>query len=204
MAKKRDLPRGIGSVSMRVHRTPKGWATKDRWKDARLKKSIWEKYNPESELGVKEFFKKENALDNSIDVYNMSVQVDYDSKAGGLSIDSQTFEVITLKGAESENGIYENVKESYSNMLFENTGDTFNPGFQEAIKRNTNIRTEEIRGFEELDKNSKPKLKSEDYQALLEGRYIVKDLNPNLRGSKNKKGNKSGNFKVKLDLSNFM
>jgi len=200
MVKNNNLPKGIGSVSTRVHRSPKSWSAKERWEMARQKKSIWEKYNPKSEYKLKDFYKKDNILDQNIEVYDMSVQVNYDSSKGGLRIDSQTFQVITLKGLESSNNIDSNIKASYGNMIFTNSGDTFNPSFQSAIERETKITTNEIRGLEQSNK----KLSNEDYVNLINGRYIIKDLNPNLTASKNKKGNKSGAFKVKLDLSEFM
>ncbi len=200
MVKNNNLPKGIGSVSTKVHRSPKSWSAKERWEMARQKKSIWEKYNPKSEYKLKDFYKKDNILDQNIEVYDMSVQVNYDSSKGGLRIDSQTFQVITLKGLESSNNIDSNIKASYGNMIFTNSGDTFNPSFQSAIERETKITTNEIRGLEQSNK----KLSNEDYVNLINGRYIIKDLNPNLTASKNKKGNKSGAFKVKLDLSEFM
>jgi len=201
MVKKNNLPKGIGTVSMKVHRTPKSWAQKQRWDLAREKKSIWEKYNPESEFGLREFYKNDNILDENIEVYDISVQVNYNSNKGGLKIDSQTFQVISLKGLESSNNLNTNIKSAYGNMIFSDTGDTFNPAFQSAIERETKITPDEIRGLEQTEK----KLSSDDYTNLLNGRYIVKDLNPNLSATKNKKGNTSGSkFDVELDLSNFM
>jgi len=201
MVKKNNLPKGIGSVSQRLHRSPQSWRAKQRWDLAREKKSIWEKYNPESEFGLREFYKNDNILDENIEVYDMSVQVNYNSAKGGLKIDSQTFQVISLKGLESSNNLDKSIKSAYGNMIFSDTGDTFNPAFQSAIERETKITPDEIRGLEQTEK----KLSSDDYTNLLTGRYIVKDLNPNLSATKNKKGNTSGSkFDVELDLSNFM
>jgi len=130
----------------------------------------------------------------------MSVQVNYDSSEGGLKINSQTFQVISLKGLESSNNINTTIKSSYGNMIFSDTGDTFNPAFQSAIERETDITTNEIRGLEQSNKQ----LSNEDYIKLLNGRYIIKDLNPNLKATKNKKGKQGNSFNVNLDLSEFM
>ena len=190
-----------GDVKAKIHRSKASFSQKQRWDLAREKKSIWEKYNPESEFGLKEFYKNDNILDENIEVYDISVQVNYNSNKGGLKIDSQTFQVISLKGLESSNNLNTNIKSAYGNMIFSDTGDTFNPAFQSAIERETKITPDEIRGLEQTEK----KLSSDDYTNLLNGRYIVKDLNQNLSATKNKKGNTSGSkFDVELDLSNFM
>jgi len=190
-----------GNVGAKIHKSKSSFSQKRRWDLAREKKSIWEKYNPESEFRLREFYKNDNILDENIEVYDMSVQVNYNSAKGGLKIDSQTFQVISLKGLESSNNIYSNVKSAYGNMIFSDTGDTFNPAFQSAIERETNISTNEIRGLEQTEK----KLSSDDYTNLLTGRYIVKDLNQNLSATKNKKGKTSeSKFDFELDLNNFM
>lgn len=194
----------VNDKSLTSNYNKRSFSQKERWATARVKKSIWEKHNPESTYNLREFYKNENVLDENIEVHNMSVQVDYASNYGGLKIDSQTFQVYALRGVETSNAIDTNVKEAYQNMIYTDTSETFNPGFQSAIKNHTKVTPEEVRGLETYEGERK-KLTMEEYSSLATGQYLIKDFDSNLSASKQKRKGKPGKgFNVKVDLADYM
>ena len=192
-----------GKVGAKIYKNKNSYSQIKRWELAREKKSIWEKYTHDNKTyKLKDFAKKDNPLDKSIAVYDLSVQVDYTSVKGGLVTSPQTFKVITIRNMETTNHLEQNIKTSYENMIYSDTKETFNPGFQEAIGRNTKIDgLSDVRGIE----NSKNyKLSQEDYISLATGKYVIKDLNKNISASKKKKQASSNKFNVEVDLSSHI
>jgi len=169
---------------------------KNKWQTAKQKSKIYNQLSGTTGTSKNKFLSDDNnPLDSSIITYQISTQLNYQSDQGGLIISPKTFEVTAFRSHNVENSILNKTKLSLSQMSI--NGNSFNPGLQKAIEQNAKVEFNQIRGMEEKKKN----ITQNDYNKLLNGEFIINNIDDKLTLSK---GNGGKKYRAKQDLSEFM
>ena len=167
---------------------------KQRHKEAREKKKLYEEFYPEEEKKPYSYFLREKTfIDEQIVAYQVSYQVSYRGDIGGIFISPKTFIVYGIAGQENE--IYNRTMNMILGAEGNKTGNQLPVGTQEAISRGAEIKVFP-RGMEESFK--RPKVSQ--YEQVFEKNFHVENLDSvvEMKNHKNRKG------ELELDIRHFL